>query len=782
MKKACLFLTALVLLSGTLLAQRVVTDDYDNLKVNYRTPNVTVSVDNYITLGMEGAVLGGELGAPALPVLGSLIEVPVCTGMEVTVENAVYDTVTLPQGQLLPLQPARSKSGRELPFAYDAAVYATDAYYSRPLAEVTPLGIGRDRHYAMLNFSPVSVNPVSGKMIVCRSADVTVHYQGSDAGATQKLYERYYTPAFSLGTTLNNLVSGSKAVRATAPVRMVIMAPQRLQCTALSEFADWKRSQGLLVDILYVDNGLSASTMAAQLQQMYDEASATAPAPTYLLLVGDHEQLRAFNSSLPSNNVMHTYNYQLDDHITDLYYVTWTDDDILPDCYQGRFSATDTSTLRGIIQKTLYYERYQFADDSYLSRAVLVAGVDNGYGIDYYDNAWRCADPTMDYIASYYVNADNGFDSLIYYKNDADHAPDGVTVTGTSTSNSAGTALRSIYNGGVGWINYSAHGDWDEWSIPAFRVSHVNNMTNNNMPSFMIGNCCLSNHFDNAICFGEALLRKSNRAGAVAYIGATNSTFWNHDFYWSVGYRSNIIHNMMLNYDANRRGMYDNLFHTHGEDLSQWMVTAGKIVVSGNMSVNRIAGTSSDATSFVEYYWEIYELMGDPSLMPWLGRATDMSTPSVEVYSDMVVVTTVPGAYVAVVSMDNSHLVGAAYADNDGYARVPVDGTDLTTCKISITAQGYKPYSVAFSSHQVGLADAGLAAVSVNPNPASTSTEVYAPGLRRVTVLNMMGQQLHSVDVAADRCTLPLDGLSAGLYLLRIECATGTTVRKVIKN
>lgn len=771
----------MILLSTVSMAQRVMIDNYEQLKVHFETPNVVVDgKGDYLLLSAEGYIPGGEVGSPMLPVCNNLLTVPFCDNMVVEVSNAFYDTISLPQGRVMPLQPARSKSDRGTPqVIIDQRVYATDAFVSRPLASVNALGIGRDRRYAVLSWSPVAVNPVSGQMVVCRSADVTVRYQGADAGATLKHLDRYYTPAFSLGTTLNTLFS-DKDVRATAPVRMVVMAPQRLQCAALDEFVDWKRLQGMLVELVYVSNNASASDNAAILQQMFDEASITAPAPTYLVLVGDNEQLRAFDCNLPASNVMHSSNYQLDDHVTDLYFVTWTPD-MLPDCYQGRFSATDTATVRSIVEKTIYYERYRFLSDSYLARAALISGVDNGYGNDYYDNAWRCSDPTMDYVASIYVNAANGFDSVVYYKNNVNQVPPGVTVTGNCNTSQATNSLRAYYNTGVGWINYSAHGDWDGWYKPSFSVSHVNNtLRNTNMPSFVIGNCCLTNHFNSATCFGEALLRKGNNAGAVCYIGATNSTFWDHDFYWSVGVRSGIRNSMSLYYDASRRGMYDNLFHTHNEALSQWMVTAGKMLFMGNMSVNSIAGTSSSASDFVDYYWEIYELMGDPSLMPWLGRAEDLTAPAIVVDHAQVSIQTVPGAYVALVDRTDRSLVAAGFADANGELEMTVEADRRNNSFVSITAQGYKPYLAAFSNHNVGIGDAVASGVTVCPNPATDRVEVTADGLREVTMLNLMGQTLNTHRATADRCDISVSGIPAGVYLLRIKTEGETSVRKLI--
>ena len=778
MKKTLLTLAILCMLSASAVAQRVMVDNFDQLKVHYITPELQLTSGDYLTVGAAGYTLGGEIGAPALPMLGSLIVVPFCESYEVEVTNAVYDTINV-SATLFPLQPSRCKSGPERPFVFNEEVYGTDAFYGSPLATVTPLGIGRDRSYAVLTWSPVKVNPVSGQMVVCRSADVAVRYQGSDAGATLKHYERYNTPSFSLGETLNTLLHSTKDPRTTAPVRMVIVAPNGLQCTAINEFVNWKRMQGMLVDVIYTEQNPSPDAIAAQLKQLYDEATDAAPAPTYVLLMGDHNNLPAFASDLSSGNRMHHDWYQLDDHITDLYYGTWSVGDMLPDCYQGRFSARDTATLRAIINKTLYYERYQFLNDDYLTRAALVAGVDEIYYVNQNDNGFKYADPTMDYIAFYYVNAANGYDNVVYYKNNNNYAPTGVTVTGNNRN--AASALRSFYNSGAGLINYSAHGNWNSWSMPSFSVNQVNQMTNNGMPSFMIGNCCLSNKFDENVCFGEALLRRTNNAGAVTYIGATNSTFWGEDFYWTVGVRDGIANDMTPNYSYSRMGAYDRMFHTHGEEVEKWMVTAGRMVAAGNMSVNRMSGTSVWATSVAEYYWEIYELMGDPSLLPWLGKASNLSISDVDLTSTTVDITAVPGAYVALVSNNSLVLLSAAYAGADGVAHLTRPEANLDTVSISVTAQGYKPYFSAVSNHQVGLSEVSATAVTVTPNPASSSTEVSATGLRNVTLLNVVGQKLQTVAAVDGHCRLSLATIPSGLYLLRIETADGTTTRKIIK-
>ena len=52
--------------------------------------------------------------------------------------------------------------------------------------------------------------------------------------------------------------------------------------------------------------------------------------------------------------------------------------------------------------------------------------------------------------------------------------------------------------------------------------------------------CCQSNKFDEPTCFGEKLLRANNK-GAVGYIGGSNNTYWDEDYWWAVGATSNFL-------------------------------------------------------------------------------------------------------------------------------------------------------------------------------------------------------------------------------------------------
>ena len=771
MRTKTLLIAAMLLSAITVKAQQVTHNGFDRLQVRYtvgdmQTGNVTIDGIAYSTLSLDGYVHGGAIGAPALPQLNSLIEIPVCKDIAVTVDG-VYDTVSIAL-PVEPLQPGRSKSDTARhALVVDREAYASDTWLGTTAA-VEHIGVARDRNIARLVFSPVRVNPVQGKAIVCREAVVTIEYVAADEAATNELYSRYHTPAYSVGGTLNRLPK-PKSVSGATPVRMAVVTHSSLRCDKLEEFLTWKRQQGLRVDVYYVDElGIpTASAIASMLAGLYTNATDDDPAPAYLLIIGDIAQVPANSSRLSGGGWYGPSN----DHITDLYYTTWTSGDKIPDCYHGRISATSASSLGDILTKTLLYEQYQFDDDSYLARAALIAGVDGGRSGDF---GYTHADPAMDYAASLYVNHTQGYDTVTYYKNLTTSAPSGVYVTGSSQASSTAATLRMFYNQGAGWINYSAHGNWNEWSQPSFTVNHVGTMTNNGKPSFMIGNCCLSNKFDKEVCFGEALLRKGYNAGAIGYIGGSNSTYWDEDFYRAVGVRSNISGSMTLAYNAGNMGTYDHLFHTHNETIDQTAATASKIMFMGNMAVQG----SSSSSSYKDYYWEIYHLLGDPTLMPWLGKANEPYVQVIEGGTE-VYVGTIAGAYVAAVDPDDSmRVVSADFSDATGYAtlHLPADHAGLM---LSVTVQGHKPYHHTFNS--LGIAPTVDTDTEVYPNPATGSCTVTCTGMRKVSVVNSIGQTVRTVATAGSSClTLDLQGLAPGIYILHIATDNSSVSRKLL--
>ncbi|MDE6695086.1 MAG: hypothetical protein K2J57_04560, partial [Bacteroidales bacterium] len=316
----------------------------------------------------------------------------------------------------------------------------------------------------------------------------------------------------------------------------------------------------------------------------------------------------------------------------------------------------------------MYMENIPYEKTAFLDSSFLVAGVDQDYGSSHLN-------PTIRYLHSlYFKDTASRYCSMYPYPNSA----------------YASKSIIANINKGVSVGVYTAHGDWNEWSEPEVNNGDVEKFTNKDKYPFLVGNCCLSGKLNKASCFGETLLRQKD-AGAVAYIGASNSTYFDEDVYWSVGYTTNLSLGEVFTYTYANTGFgaNDAFFHTHGEPYAQWALSVAEIMHTGNMAVE---GSSTDS-EMKEYYWQIYHVFGDPSYRPYNHRpepiAADYAAwfkPGTEVFG----VSTLPYAWVAL--SRGGENVAFAVADAQGRASLDVSGvTEECTLSLCISAQNALP-------------------------------------------------------------------------------------------
>lgn len=775
----------LTLLSLTAWGQKCCTltsSSFDGVEISFAVPDkldvgsVTLHGEVFSTVTIRDFDNSASVGQPELPTLTEFLDVPVCgrVGVEIVAEEHLLldgDSLGI-VAPILPHQPSLCKTGSRNSdqIFFDSAFYADDVFSSFDPVSMQVLGIARDRRIAQLTFCPLRYNPVTNQFILYTSVKVRVIFVDIDQAATKTIHSRF-SPAFSIGAeTLNGYWNRVVKNQSTSPVRMVIVSHPMFR-SALGEFVSWKRSVGYLVDTVFTDSPLVGSTapyIATYLRNLYLTATAANPAPTYIILVGDTAQLPTFHYSY----YMGFYGYL--EHVSDLNYACLSPDDNLPDCYCGRLSAESPEQLRVQLEKILLYERCDFRNPSFLDRAVLVAGTDGGM---IGDHGYVHADPAMDYAAQLYVNANNGFTAVYEFKNNPSirtHAPN-VSVASNAAYNAQ--TIRDLYSAGAGIINYSAHGNYNGWHSPQFNNEQVPLMTNDSMCGVMIGNCCLTAKFDEPVCFAEALLRAGDCRGAAAYIGGSNSTYWDEDFYWAVGYRPYISGGMEHSYHPAFLGAYDRLFHTHGESYSQWAVTLGSMMMAGNMSVQK------HSRDLRNYYWQIYHLFGDPSMMPWLSQPSEMplyysgaaeGAASIEVDSD-------PYAYIAVVD-SNQSLVAAATADEQGHASLTLSRPlDLRSFRLSSIGQNRRPHIVALEEPScLGISHptSSDSQLTIYPNPTAGMLRVVVTTAVSATIYNSNGRSVMTVRLVPGENSVDLSRLARGVYYIKVS---DSTAHKIVK-
>ena len=679
-----LFYTLLFLfITSSLLAEDIVLSEADNRFsvteksytsfsfINHlhkiKTRVVKTEFGDFTQLILPSYAKNSEIGSPELPVLRQLIQVPNGADIDIEVLKIKEETIDLTENgfnlPIFPLQPSISKgdNAQEAPFYYNESRYQIDSFGQEQYVSTEYLGKMRGQQLARLNISPIKYNPLSNELKVVTSLEVRIVFKNSNITENSLEIQRYYSPEFQnlYKKCINYLPPSSKDVITTYPVKYVIVSDPSFQ-TALQPLIEWKTKKGFIVVEAYTNDPNVGNTTASIhnfIKDLYVNASPTNPAPTYLLIVGDEAQVPSFNGITSS-------------HLSDMYYCEFDGNgDFYPEMYYGRMSATNSGDVEAQVHKTITHETYSFNDPSFLENIVLVAGVDASMAPTY-------GNGQINYGTDYYFNTAHGLTIHNYLY--------GSGTPITTDMPQAAAAIISDISDGSSFSNYTAHCGSSGWADPSFTTSDVPALQNIDKYGVMIGNCCQSNDFNVPECFGEAVLRANNK-GAVGYIGGSNNTYWDEDYWWAVGNTANISANPT--YSGTDLGVYDCLMHENGEYKDDWFITQGQIIHSGNMAVTQAAGSE-------HYYWEIYHVMGDPSLMPYIGIPTQLTVSHIAatpVGTSTLTVNTEESAYVAI-SM-NGVLLDAKLADSTGIVNLsftPI--SNVGSADIVVTKQFKQPY------------------------------------------------------------------------------------------
>ncbi|HKK69337.1 MAG TPA: C25 family cysteine peptidase [Bacteroidales bacterium] len=654
---------------------RVKNSTAENLQVENKIMQVdfhqeSTEVGQFSGLDLKGYHKNhaGTPGNPDLPVLNRLLEVPHGASISVTVvdyDEVVYDLDDLNLDKIAPRQPSYAKNADEasVVYHYNSDVYTSDEWIEPEIATATLGGVMRGIQLGQVSICPFRYNPATNELAVLNNIKLDISFEGGDAAMSSLMKEKYYSPEFTpaYSQLLNYQEPAGKDSFTSYPIKYVIVADRQFE-TTLQPFIQWKTKSGYNVVEAYTDViGSTTTDIQNYLQGLYDAGSASDPAPTYVLIVGDHDG----NYNVPAHAG------ETGGHVTDVYYGCYdgTNDNI-PDVYLGRMSANTTTELQNVLDKILPYEQYTIPDGSYLNECMLIAGVDGTF-------AQTHGDGTISYGIREYFNTAHGFSDIYAYYHTYTSGDYHVM---SSTSGSASSDIISKISNGVGFANYTAHCFEQGWGDPAFQNGDIAGLANNNEYPFMIGNCCLSFKFDYSDAFGEQILYAQNK-GAINYIGTSNNSYWDEDVYWGIGLTSlGITEANVPNHDYSNTGQggYDGVWHEHGESFDEWFFTGGQMVYCANMQVE------SSSSSRKQYYWEIYHNSGDPSLMPYMTEpdALTISYSDPMVGATSLTVTTEPYTYVAI--SQNGVLLDAKWSGSG--SSVNLSFASLTSDPASVVA------------------------------------------------------------------------------------------------
>jgi hypothetical protein len=633
------------------------TGDDGSIMLTYNIPeinirNISNETGRYYRLSLPGHVSSPDPGKPELPVFSRLISIPEGASYKISITGVETKTLRPARkrvkGILYPAQESRIKAEQALKpaFRIDRNIYAKRGVIPSDTVTIVPLGKARSVNLSSLNISPVRYNPKANSLEIITSMKVLITFLGPEVTVSS------LSPAFkgSLSKGILNLSKDLIPGFAENPVGMVILTDTAFK-KQIADYVKWKTQKGFRVKVLYKGiSGKNYTELRDTLALIYRSANVENPPPDYLLIIGDISRVPYYGMGTSGN-------------VTDMYYGEFDGNgDYLPEMYIGRIPAKDTSEVRTALSKIIQYEKFEFdATNHFHSHALATTGLDPEHAV-YMNGQIRYP------VTNYFTGENNISEAHFYHQQ--------MNLTQQKDS------IIRLINRGTSFINYSGHGDNSGWLHLNIKTVDTSLLNNRNMYPVIISNACKTSQFHLANSFGSRMVLEKNR-GASAFIGCSNDSYWDEDYYWAVGV-GNITENPV--YEDKGPGIFDRLFHTKNEPPSEWYFSLGQINYAGNLSV------TTSPTVWKKYYWETYNIVGDPSMIPVIGtpKHFNFSLPDTlprGIRSVSMILE--PFAYIAVSDFDN--LWDASYASKSGAVTLDIPVTGNDSCLIVVTGQNRYP-------------------------------------------------------------------------------------------
>jgi hypothetical protein len=636
-----------------------ITDD-GSIVIDYNLPdlsfNETVNGNGtFYRISIPEHGPSSEFGKPELPVYSQLITVPEGSDIRVRITN-VRKTRISPasrkiRGMLYPAQESMVKSDlQDKPaFRMDKKAYSSKGFINRDTVKIEYLGKARDKSLANLYISPVGYNPHSNVIELITSMTITVSFTGTKSSKSAAVESAAFDESLSKGVINYNreVIPGFT----NKPIGMIILTDTSFK-KQLKPFIEWKIQKGFRVNVIYRGSkyaGVSYTQLKDTIEGIYRSGTEEAPPPDYLLIIGDINRIPYYGAGGSGN-------------VTDMYYGEFDGNgDYIPEIYVGRLPVKDTTELKNVISKIIQYEKFDFtATNKFHSSALATAGSDPGFA-SYMNGQVKYS------VTNYFVTENKLTEHHFYYPGDLGKQKD---------------SILKIINNGTSFINYTGHGDASGWLHLNIRVADTVSMKNRNKYPFIVSNACRTAQYNLANSFGNRLVLEKNK-GAIGFIGCSNDSYWDEDYYWAVG-MGTITENPT--YTGKGLGAIDRMFHTHKELPGDWYYTMGQINYAGNLSV------SASSSARKKYYWETYNLVGDPSVIPITGTPENFSISLPDTLPNGIKtlsLTAEPFSYVAISHFDT--LWDASFAGASGSVTLNMPGLSNDSCLVVITGQNRYP-------------------------------------------------------------------------------------------
>ncbi|MDM7992376.1 MAG: C25 family cysteine peptidase [Candidatus Fermentibacter sp.] len=423
--------------------------------------------------------------------------------------------------------------------------------------------------------------------------------------------------------------------------------------------------------------------------------------------------------------------------VTDLYYVTLDDGGWVPDAFIGRFSVTTTGQAIMMADRVIDYEQWAYSGSgAWLQSQGWIASSDNS----------SISEGTHNYCITNYA-APLGFTADKLYP---------------ATYGSTAADVVTAVNQGESMLTFSGHGSQTSWGDMSFGSSNFNQLTNDNMFPGVLSHACLTGDYGTATAWCETWTRTPSKGG-LWFWGSVPSSYWTED-------------------DVQEKGEYLN-FLGNGIYWPMGFLNGGKLSLYAYLS----------GGGLTKYYFEGYNLMGDPSVEMWTWQTSggvpmtmSVSHPASISGSGPVTVTVSGASDDALVCLYKAGEVLERDWTTGGSVTLYVGPATTGTMNVTVRRHNYKPYMGTISVTGVGIEGgepAGPFTMSfANPMPAAGVVAITGEGAATLEVFDLTGRIVarpFQGDVSGTMSVNATEGLASGVYFFRLTGAGETTSRAV---
>ena len=532
-----------------------------------RFGETTIAGQRYLTLSGEGYVIDGQVGAPALPVVRQMIEVPLEADVSLELLESSTKTVSLAglglQGTIAPIQPSQPKCGEPTPAAPPSAEIYGNSFYPSELLSISDDFIMRGHRIVVVEIRPVRYNASLAELEVTSDISFQLKLEGSDMARTNSEADRLNSAPFNRmlqPVVLNYNQSRPVAIPNTNERYLIITAD--MFEAGLVDFVTLKESQGFIVSVanLTTVGGNTTTAIKNYIKNQYQGANP----PDYVLLVGDY---------IVGNPVGSLTNYTMrtaPSYRTDLQYFTMDNEtEFVPDIFYGRFPVRNAANLSAMIDK---YEAYAAAsgDEAWVKKIEYLASNDSSF--------YQVAERTHNYVISNYT-LPLGYTGI--FPNNPE--PGGDKVYAITYGGDGADAVASM-NDNRAMVVYSGHGATTFWDAPRVTQSDIRIMTGVAVP-YVASHACITADFNTVEAFSDTWVIEPVN-GALTFFGSSDSTYWYED-------------------EDLEKAIFDHLYSDPNLDI---IPSVAAITQYGLLAVD------NSESSLDNYYRETYHIFGDPSL------------------------------------------------------------------------------------------------------------------------------------------------------------------------